>query len=120
MSGECPIYQAGRLVWDRIHPATRDIAQVQLYMYLLPKSNMAQWKGMDRKFEGAVVYADGHQVDIPADSVDEAFEARVADFMQKMTGPVLPRRVPSGPGCGFCELTRADCPERISAGVDAA
>ena len=28
------------------------IAQVQLYMYLLPKSNLVQWKGMGRKAGG--------------------------------------------------------------------
>ena len=66
------------------------------------------------------MYPGGRQVDIPAESVDDAFEARVADFMQKMTAPVPPRRVPSGPECGFCELTKADCPERIDAGATAA
>ena len=35
------------------------------------------------------------------------------DFMQKMISPVPPRRVPSGAECGFCELTDADCPEKI-------
>ena len=93
--------------------AASHIAQVQLYMYLLPKSNLTQWKGMGGKLKGAVVYRDAHQVDIPAESVDDAFAARLADFMQKMTAPVLPRRVPSRPECGFCELTKADCPERI-------
>ena len=53
------------------------------------------------------------EVSIPAESVDDAFEARLVDFMQKMTSPVPPRRVPSGPECGFCELTDADCPEKI-------
>ena len=96
------------------------IVQVQIYMYLLPKSNLAQWKGMGGKLEGAVVYKDGHHVDIPAESVDGAFAARVADFMQKMAAPVPPRRVPSGPECRFCELTKADCPERIAADMDAA
>ena len=51
------------------------IVQVQLYMYLLPKSNLVQWKGMGGKLEGAVVYAGGHQVNIPAESVDDAFAA---------------------------------------------
>ena len=89
------------------------IVQVQLYMYLLPKSNLSQWKGMGGKLEGAVVYAGGHQMNIPAESVDDAFAARLTEFMQKMTAPVPPRRVPSGPECGFCELTDADCPEKI-------
>ena len=42
------------------------------------------------------------------------------DFMQKMISPVPPRRVPSGAECGFCELTKGDCSERVDAGVDAA
>ena len=36
------------------------IVQVQLYMYLLPLSNLTRWKGVDRKLEGAIVYKDGH------------------------------------------------------------
>ena len=101
--------------------AASHIAQVQLYMYLLPRSDLTRWRGMPAgSLAGAVVYPGGHQVDIPAESVDDAFAARLADFMQKMTAPVPPRRVPSGPECRFCELTKADCPERIDAGVNAA
>ena len=93
------------------------IVQVQLYMYLLPLSNLTRWKGMDRKLEGAVVYKDGHQVDIPGDSIDGAFVARVTDFMQKMTSDMPPRRVASLGECGFCELTKGDCPKRLDAGM---
>ena len=75
---------------------------------------------MGGKLEGAVFYKHGHQVDIPAESVDGAFAARVADFMQKMTAPMPPRRVPSGPECGFCELTSADCPEHIDVAANTA
>ena len=90
-------------------------------MYLLPKSDLTKWREIpEGSLDGAVVYPGGRQVDIPAESVDAAFAARVADFMQKMTAPVPPRRVPSGPECGFCELTKGDCSERITAGEDAA
>ena len=83
-------------------------------MCLLPKSNITKWRDIpETGLEGAVVYRDGHRVDIPAESVDDAFEARLTDFMQKMTAPVPPRRVPSGPECRFCELTKGDCPERM-------
>ena len=94
------------------------IVQVQLYMYLLPRSNLARWQG--RRFEGAVVYKDGHQVDIPASTIDSAFVVRLAEFMQKMTSDMPPRRVPSESECSFCELTRADCPVRFSPESDAA
>ena len=87
------------------------IAQVQLYMYLLPKSQLKRWRGVE--FEGAVVYADGNEKRIPADSVDDAFVSRLAEFMRKMVSDMPPRRVPSLAECGWCELTSADCPDRV-------
>ena len=99
------------------HESASHIVQVQLYMYLLPLSDLKRWKGMDRKFQGAVVYKDGHQVDVPADSINGAFVARVTDFVQKMTSDMPPRRVASLAECGFCELTKGDCPDRIEASV---
>ena len=92
------------------------IVQVQLYMYLMPKSKIARWKG--RRFEGAVVYADGSERHIAADSVDDAFVARLGEFMRKMTSDMPPRRVPSLSECGWCELTSADCPDRIEPDAD--
>ena len=50
---------------------------------------------------------------IPADSLDDAFVSRLAEFMRKMTSDMPPRRVPSLAECGWCELTSADCPDRI-------
>ena len=91
------------------------IVQVQLYMYLLPRSDPARWRGTT--FEGVVVYRDGHQIDVPADSIDGAFVARVADFRQKMTSDMPPRRVASLAECGFCELTKGDCTDRLDSGV---
>ena len=89
------------------------IIQVQLYMYLLPKSNLPQWRDMDKRFEGAVVYPNGHQVDVPADSIDDAFVTRLAAFMRKMTSDMPPRRVPSGQECRWCEIGFGDCPDRF-------
>ena len=92
------------------------VAQVQLYMYLLPKAQGASWRGV--KFEGVVVYADGREVLVSADSVDDAFVSRVTEFIRKMTSPMPARRVPSLPECRFCELTSADCPDRIEPDAD--
>ena len=101
--------------------AASHIAQVQFYMYLLPKSDLTKWRDMpEGSLDGAVVYPGGHQVDIPAESVDDASEARPTDFMQNMTAPVPPKRVPSGPECGYCDLTMVDCTERVDADVSAA
>ena len=76
------------------------IVQVQLYMYLLPKAQGGRWKGS--RFEG----------------VDDAFVSRLAEFMRKMTSDMPPRRVPSLAECGWCELTSADCPDRIEPDAD--
>ena len=85
-------------------------------MYLLPKAQGGRWRGV--KFEGAVVYADGSERHISADSVDDAFVSRVAEFMRKMTSHMPPRCVPSLAECNWCELTSADCPDRVSSAAD--
>ena len=74
------------------HRSPAHVIQVQLYMYLLPRSCLARWR--DTTFEGTAVYAGGHQVDVPANSIDDAFIAPLAAFMQKMTSDMPPRRVP--------------------------
>ena len=94
------------------------IVQVQLYMYLLPKVRNKDWRWRDRRFEGAIVYADGSERHIAADSVDDAFVARLGEFMRKMTSDMPPRRVPSLSECGWCELTSADCSERMEPGLN--
>ena len=98
------------------HKSPAHVLQVQIYMYLLPRSDMARWKG--KRFEGAIVYADGHQVDIPTNSIDGAFVARLAAFMQKMTSGMPPRRVPSEQECRWCEIAYGDCPDRIEPDAD--
>ena len=91
------------------------IPQVQIYMYLIPLAQKPRWRGA--KFEGAVVYKGGREVEVPADSVDDAFISRVTEFMLKMTSDMPPKRVPILSECRFCELTCADCPDRIDSDV---
>ena len=87
------------------------VAQVQLYMYLIPRAQDDRWRG--KTFEGAVVYKGGREVPVPADSVNDAFVSRLAKFMRKMSSPMPAGRVPSLPECRFCDLTKADCPDRM-------
>ena len=63
------------------------------------------------------MYADGSERRISADSIDDAFVSRLAEFMWKMTSDMPPRRVPSFSECAFCELTKADCPDRMDSDV---
>ncbi len=100
------------------HESASHVVQVQLYMYLLPKAQGDRWRGV--KFEGVVVYADGSEKRVPTDSVDVAFVSRLTEFIRKMTSDMPPRRVPSLAECRFCELTSADCPDRVDPDAGAA
>ncbi len=87
------------------------VAQVQLYMYLVPGAHDGRW--CETTFDGGLVYKDGREKVIPATSVDEAFVNRVADFMRRMVSDTSARRVPSAPEYRFCDTGSADCSERI-------
>ncbi len=52
---------------------------------------------MDGEMESAMVYKDNHHVNVPAHSIDEAFVARVAGFMRRMTSDMRRRRGASLP-----------------------
>ena len=97
------------------HESASHIAQVQLYMYLIPRAQGGRWKGTT--FKGALVYPGGREISVPSDSVDEAFMARVADFILKMVSDTPARRVPSLSECAWCDLTTADCPDRMESDV---
>ena len=64
-----------------------------------------------------MVYPDGNEKRIPSESIDDGFIRRLADFMQKMASDLPARRVPSEFECGRCDLTSADCPEKIEPSV---
>ena len=99
-----------------------DIAQVMIYMYALP--HIDPHRG--RRFDGKVIYGDGNVVDIPADAVDDDFRRNLHALIRRIASSEPARRVPSAPECRFCDLTSADCPERVeddpreSAGAGAA
>ena len=90
-------------------PNAADAAQVVLYMWALP---LAKPRYRDTALEGRVVYAD-HAVDIPASAVDDDFKARAVTLIERLAAEAAPRKTPSHWECGFCEITAADCPDRI-------
>ena len=87
------------------------VAQVQLYMYLIPRALSERWRGTT--FDGALVYPDGREKLVPASSIDEPFVNRVAEFISKMVSDSPARRVPSASECRFCDISGADCHERV-------
>ena len=90
-------------------PGASDNAQVLIYMYALPY--IGRYKGMS--FDGRLIYADGSEVRIPAEAVDDEFKGHLFALMRRVSGEEPARRVPSGLECGMCDLSSDDCPERV-------
>ena len=92
-------------------PTDADAFQVMLYMWALPLANP---RYRENKPEGRVVYTD-HAVDIPASAIDDTFHSAVVGLIGRLAAKTPAERVPSTWECGSCEITSADCPDRIQA-----
>ena len=92
--------------------STAHPVQVMLYMSALPKA-LERYRGL--KLTGQVAYSD-HVVDIPAEAVDETFVQRMGQLITRLASDMPARRIPSPGECRFCEITPADCPERVEEG----
>lgn len=90
-------------------PKASDIIQVMIYMYAVPRA-LAKYSGM--KFDGLVVYKD-HRVPVPADAIDATFKANLGSLIQRLVSSEAAYKVPSRAECGYCDLTKADCPDRF-------
>ncbi len=88
-----------------------DAAQVMIYMYALPY--IGQHRG--RQLDGKLIYASGHEVDIPASAIDDSFRANLYGLIGRIVSDAPARRTPSALECRMCDLTPADCAERIDA-----
>ena len=93
-------------------PRASDNAQVMIYMYALPYVN--QFKGIE--FEGRLVYKEGSEVEIPFDAVDDSFRSHLFGLIRRISDSEPARKIPSALECGMCDLTLADCPEKIEGG----
>ena len=92
-------------------PKASDEIHVKLYMFLLPLSGHRRWHGVS--FNGCVVYADGTVKQIKADAITDEFKANLANFMRRIVSREPARHVPSERECGWCEVSSADCSERV-------
>ena len=90
-------------------PLASHHVQVMLYMYGVPRG-LQRYRGV--KFDGRLVYADSEDVDIPNSAVDDTFVTNFSDLIKRVSSTTPARRVPSKIECGFCNITRSDCPER--------
>ena len=88
-------------------------AQVMLYQYSVPRA-LERYKGLD--FRGHVIYPD-RNVQIPASGVDAKFVERLGSLIRRLADETPARRVPSAQECRWCDITKADCPERVEEGT---
>jgi len=90
-------------------PRHSDHFQVLVYMLSLPHVD-GPCKG--RKIEGRIVYGNA-VVDVPASGIDTPLKELFRKTVSTIGGPEPAQKVPSWGECRFCDISRADCPERI-------
>ena len=95
-------------------PTASDHVQVMTYMYAVPRA-LGQYANMT--FDGVVAYRD-YEVSIPASAVDEQFIDRLATLIRKISNEGPPAKTPSAMECGFCLISKAECPERVESGPE--
>jgi CRISPR/Cas system-associated exonuclease Cas4 (RecB family) len=91
-------------------PSPSHSVQVMLYMYAVPRA-LGQYNGVI--FNGQVAYSD-HVVDIPAAAVDEQFTGNLSRLIHRLGSGGPARKVPSRMECRYCDITAADCPQRVA------
>lgn len=90
-------------------PRASDQVQTMIYMYCAPRCR-PDYRGV--QLEGCVVYKT-HRVPIPASAVNDRFEENLHHYLDMLDAETPAPRVPSEDECRFCEITSADCPERV-------
>ena len=91
------------------HDSPSHAVQVMIYLYAVPR---ALERYRDAKLRGQVTYRD-HTVRIPAEAVDEQFVQNLGALIRRLSADQPARRVPSRQECRFCDISAADCPERV-------
>ena len=51
---------------------------------------------------------------IPASAIDQTFVGNLTSLIKRVADGMPARKVPSSMECGFCNITKADCPERVA------
>jgi len=85
--------------------------QVMIYLYAVPR---ALERYRNAKLCGQITYRD-HTVRTPPEAVDDAFIENLGALIRRLSADEPSRRVPSRQECRFCDITDADCPERVEA-----
>ena len=71
-----------------------------------------------RKLEGRLIYSNAI-VDVPASKIDTDLKELFGKTVLAIGGLELAEKVPSWGECRYCDISKADCPERIETQADA-
>ena len=93
-----------------------DAFQVLTYMLVLPLTHRA-CRGVS--LAGEVQYRDS-RLRIEPEKLDDELRALIRATIERVGGDAEPSRVPSLAECRFCDITAADCPERVEEAEQAA
>jgi hypothetical protein len=96
-------------------PRHSDHFQVLVYMLALPHVE-GPWKG--RKLDGRIIYGNA-VVDVPASKIDAGLRELFRKTVLTIGGPEPARKAPSWGECRYCDISQADCPERIDIRTEA-
>ena len=94
-------------------PSPHHAVQVLTYMYAVPRATPEY---RDTEFRGHIIYPDGN-VQIPVSGLDQQFVDRMSALIRRLADETPARRVPSAQECRWCDITAAECPERVEEGV---
>ena len=90
------------------------VVQVMIYLYAIPRV-LERYRTL--KLRGQATYLD-HTVRIPAEVVDDQFIQSLGTLIRRLAADKPPTRVPSRQECRFCDISAADCPERVDEGSE--
>ena len=96
-------------------PRTSDAFQVKTYMWAIPRVSWMH-KGI-KSYEGQVAYSTGEIVEVFPEEIDQLFHDEIVGLVKRVSAFEPAVKVPSYYGCRFCNITSADCPERIEENV---
>ena len=83
--------------------------QVMIYQWALPRA-LPQYQ--HARLAGEVVYRD-HIKRVPRGALPGQFIEQLGSTIRRIAADTPPKRVPSAQECRFCDISAADCPERI-------
>ena len=97
------------------HQSGSHVVQVMIYLYAVPNA-LEQYRTL--KIRGQVTYED-HTVRVPPESVDGRFIQNLSALIRRLAHERRAKRVPSQQECRFCDISAADCPERVDENLPA-